>query len=239
MAQRAAGEAPELRLATRPRCTWSTTSATGPTDAIPEDSRFYWKSYFRYGDRFRAVPLFIPIYGDAVRAKTYWRSMASQYLQARRWAWGVTDIPYVIQNAIRHTEIPFWSRVWRIVNLFGEHINWAIAPFVIMFGATMPLLLNPAFAETTLGQNLPLYATTMLSIGRAGAVRPDLGRAPDRAAAAVASGGLWPRFLSLRAMGGAAVRRHLLQQPAGPGCADAAAHRALPRVPRHREGLSR
>ncbi|MGH2395165.1 MAG: hypothetical protein ACRDGH_17015, partial [Candidatus Limnocylindria bacterium] len=33
------------------------------TDAIPEDSRFYWKSYFRYGDRFRAVPLFIPIYG--------------------------------------------------------------------------------------------------------------------------------------------------------------------------------
>ena len=39
------------------------------TDAIPEDSRFYWKSYFRYGDRFRAVPLFIPIYGDAVRAR--------------------------------------------------------------------------------------------------------------------------------------------------------------------------
>ena len=30
------------------------------TDAIPEDSRFYWKSYFRYGDRFRAVPLFMP-----------------------------------------------------------------------------------------------------------------------------------------------------------------------------------
>src|SRR5207237_7339801 len=43
------------------------------TDAIPEDSRFYWKSYFTYGERFRAVPLFIPIYGDAVRARSYWR----------------------------------------------------------------------------------------------------------------------------------------------------------------------
>ena len=138
------------------------------TDAIPEDSRFYWKSYFTYGDKFRAVPLFIPIYGDAVRAKTYWRSMASQYLQARRWAWGVTDIPFVIQNALRHTEIPIWSRIWRILNLFGEHINWAIAPFVIMFGATIPLLLNPAFAQTTLGQNLQLYATVMLSIGLVG-----------------------------------------------------------------------
>ena len=138
------------------------------TDAIPEDSRFYWKSYFTYGDKFRAVPLFIPIYGDAVRAKTYWRSMATQYLQARRWAWGVTDIPFVIQNAMRHSEIPIWSRIWRILNLFGEHINWAIAPFVIMFGATIPLLLNPAFAQTTLGQNLQLYATVMLSIGLVG-----------------------------------------------------------------------
>jgi hypothetical protein len=135
------------------------------TDAIPEDSRFYWKSYFRYGERFRAVPLFMPIYGDAVRARTYWRTMAEQYLQVRRWAWGVTDIPFVIQNAIRHNEIPFWSRFWRVANLFGEHINWAIAPFVITFGATVPLLLNPAFAETTLGQNLPIFASTMLTLG--------------------------------------------------------------------------
>jgi hypothetical protein len=138
------------------------------TDAIPEDSRFYWKSYFRYGDRFRAVPLFIPIYGDAVRARGYWRSMAEQYLQARRWAWGVTDIPYVIQNALAHPEIPFWSRFWRVMNLFGEHINWAIAPFVVMFGATVPLLINPAFAETTLGQNLPFFASVMLTIALVG-----------------------------------------------------------------------
>ena len=135
------------------------------TDAIPEDSRFYWKSYFTYGDRFRAVPLFIPIYGDAVRARTYWRSLATQYMQARRWAWGVTDIPFVVQNAFRHSEIALSSRIWRVGNLFGEHINWAIAPFVIMFGATVPLLLNPTFAQTTLGQNLPLYASTMLSVG--------------------------------------------------------------------------
>jgi hypothetical protein len=135
------------------------------TDAIPEDSRFYWKSYFTYGDRFRAVPLFIPIYGDAVRARTYWRSLATQYMQARRWAWGVTDIPFVVQNAVRHSEIPLSSRAWRILNLFGEHINWAIAPLVLTFGAAVPIFLNPAFAETTLGQNLPLYASTMLTMG--------------------------------------------------------------------------
>ena len=140
------------------------------TDAIPEDSRFYWKSYFTYGDRFRAVPLFIPIYGDAVRARGYWRSLATQYVQARRWAWGVTDIPFVIQNAIRHREIPLFSRAWRIINLFGEHINWAIAPLVVTFGAAVPLFVNPAFGQTTLGQNLPLYAAAMLSLALLGLV---------------------------------------------------------------------
>jgi len=134
------------------------------TDAIPEDSRFYWKSYFTYGERFRAVPLFIPIYGDAVRARSYWRSLMTQYVQARRWAWGVTDIPYVVQNAIRHSEIPLLSRVWRILNLFWEHISWAIGPFVITFGTVIPLVLNPAFGQTILGQNLPIYASTMLSM---------------------------------------------------------------------------
>ena len=85
-------------------------------------------------------------------------------MQARRWAWGVTDLPYVIQNAMTHPEISLWSRAWRILSLFVEHINWAIAPFVVAFGATVPLLINPAFARTTLGQNLPLYASSMLTI---------------------------------------------------------------------------
>ncbi len=133
------------------------------TDAIPEDSRFYWKSFFRYSGEFQAIPLFIPIYGDAVRARSYPRTLVQQYTQIRRWAWGVTDIPYYIRNAFAHSEIPRWKRVRRLVDLWLDHINWAIAPFVIIFGSNVPLLLNPSFAQTTLGQNLPLYAAWLLT----------------------------------------------------------------------------
>jgi hypothetical protein len=133
------------------------------TDAIPEDSRFYWKSFFRYSGEFQAIPLFIPMYGDAVRAKSYPRTLVQQYTQIRRWAWGVTDIPYYIRNAFAHSEIPRWTRIRRLVDLWLDHINWAIAPFVIIFGSNIPLLLNPRFAETTLGQNLPLYAAWLLT----------------------------------------------------------------------------
>ncbi|HXG40051.1 MAG TPA: hypothetical protein VNJ28_03835, partial [Candidatus Limnocylindrales bacterium] len=133
------------------------------TDAIPEDSRFYWKSFFRFGGEFQARPLFIPIYGDAVRARSYPRSLVQQYLQIRRWAWGVTDIPFYIRNALVHREIPLGRRIRRLVDLWVDHINWAIAPFVIIFGSNVPLLLNEQFRQSTLGQNLPLYAAWLLT----------------------------------------------------------------------------
>jgi hypothetical protein len=138
------------------------------TDAIPEDSRFYWKSFFRYSGEFRAVPLFIPMYGDAVRARSYPRTLIEQYMQIRRWAWGVTDIPFYIRNALEHHEIPRSQRVRRLVDLWLDHINWAIAPFVILFGSNLPLLIsnwmgNTDFAYSALGQNLPLYATWLLT----------------------------------------------------------------------------
>ena len=47
------------------------------------------------------------------------------------------------------------------------------------------------------------------------------------------------RVAQLRPVDRAAVRRDPVQQPAGPRRADAAPDRALPGVPRHREGLSR
>ncbi|TME84279.1 MAG: hypothetical protein E6I45_02025 [Chloroflexi bacterium] len=138
------------------------------TDAIPEDSRFYWKSFFRYSGEFRAVPLFIPMYGDAVRARSYPRSLVQQYMQIRRWAWGVTDIPFYIRNALAHSEIPRGQRVRRLLDLWLDHINWAIAPFVLIFGSNIPLLISrwfggSDFARSTLGQQLPVYASLLLT----------------------------------------------------------------------------
>jgi hypothetical protein len=133
------------------------------TDAIPEDSRFYWKSFFRYSGQFRSEPLFIPVYGDAVRARSYPKTLVQQYTQIRRWAWGVTDIPYFIDNAMNHKEIPLRERAARLLDMWMEHLNWAIAPFVITLGATLPVALNQTFAQTAFGQQLPVYASWLLT----------------------------------------------------------------------------
>jgi hypothetical protein len=133
------------------------------TDAIPEDSRFYWKSFFRYSGQFRAEPLFIPVFGDAVRARSYPRSLMQQYTQIRRWAWGVTDIPFFIDNALDHNEIPLRERIARLIDLWFDHINWAVAPFYLVLGASLPLALNQTFAVTIFGQQLPVYAGWLLT----------------------------------------------------------------------------
>ena len=62
-------------------------------DVIPEDSRFYWKAFFRFGERFQMKSVWLPIYGDSPIGRDYAASHASQYNQIKRWAWGITDVP--------------------------------------------------------------------------------------------------------------------------------------------------
>ncbi|MDQ6878413.1 MAG: hypothetical protein M3082_12135 [Candidatus Dormibacteraeota bacterium] len=39
-------------------------------DVIPEDSRFYWKAFFRFGERFQVKTVWLPIYGDSPAVTT-------------------------------------------------------------------------------------------------------------------------------------------------------------------------
>ena len=45
-----------------------------------------------------------------------------------------------------------------------DHFLWPVNWFAITLGATIPVLLNPAFAQTVMGQNLPRIAMVILSV---------------------------------------------------------------------------
>jgi cellulose synthase/poly-beta-1,6-N-acetylglucosamine synthase-like glycosyltransferase len=105
---------------------------------IQEDSRFFWRCFFRYGERLRVVAVPLPIYGDCPRAKTYSGTHASQYNQIKRWAWGVSDVPFVFLNMMTHPEIPLWLRVYRFLLLVFNHLMWVGMPLLLLFGASIP-----------------------------------------------------------------------------------------------------
>jgi len=136
-------------------------------DVIPEDSRFYWKAFFAFGARFSVKSVYLPIYGDSPNSRDYASTHMSQYNQIKRWAWGVTDVPYVLARLFKHPEIPRWLRFRRFSNLFANHLNWVFLPLLLMFGASVPLWVSTDFSLTDLGQTLwsasGLLLTTTLS----------------------------------------------------------------------------
>lgn len=111
-------------------------------DVIPEDSRFFWKSFFRYGESLKIRPAFLTVHGDAPRARDYAGTHVSQYNQIKRWAWGATDIPYVTQRMARHPEIPRRLRVQRFKFLLFNHLAWATLPLLLLFGGALPAMLD-------------------------------------------------------------------------------------------------
>jgi len=133
-------------------------------DVIQEDSRLFWKVFFRYGEKVRVEPLFLPVFGDAVHSASYRKALASLYDQMRRWAWGASDVPYVIARCLRHREIPLWVRMRATVDVITNYFNWATMPIILALGAFFPFYLNPAFAETVIGYNLPLFTSRLLTL---------------------------------------------------------------------------
>jgi cellulose synthase/poly-beta-1,6-N-acetylglucosamine synthase-like glycosyltransferase len=133
-------------------------------DVIPEDSRFYWKSFFRFGRDFSMRSVWLPLYGDSPQSRDYASTHLSQYNQIKRWAWGITDVPYVLRRLFNHPEIPMRLRLRRFANLFFNHLNWIFLPVLLMFGSSLPVLVSVDFSITDLGQDLWRYSSLILCV---------------------------------------------------------------------------
>jgi hypothetical protein len=139
-------------------------------DVIPEDSRFYWKSFFATHGQLQMVPVFLPIYGDAPEASDrgiFWERMkthANQYNQIKRWAWGVSDVPYVTVRLLRHAEISLWLRARRYGYMVFNHLTWTTLPVLLLFGAALPRLLQEDWNLTPAADRLALYAFILINI---------------------------------------------------------------------------
>jgi cellulose synthase/poly-beta-1,6-N-acetylglucosamine synthase-like glycosyltransferase len=132
-------------------------------DVIPEDSRFFWKAFFRYGAQLKVLPAYLPMYGDAPRAADYGTTLASQYNQIKRWAWGVTDVPYVASRMTSHPEIPLRLRMERFRMLVFNHLSWATVPMLILISGTLPSLFNYDYALSNMGAILETTASIILT----------------------------------------------------------------------------
>ncbi|HEY7801654.1 MAG TPA: glycosyltransferase family 2 protein [Dehalococcoidia bacterium] len=100
-------------------------------DVVPEDWHMFLKCFFELGGEPDVQPILLPVGNDGVRAHSYTRTFWEHYQQARRHAWGCTDIPYAIKQAAAHPEIPFLRRLRRVWSLTENHVLWSAQWFLI------------------------------------------------------------------------------------------------------------
>jgi hypothetical protein len=91
-------------------------------------------------------------------------ALRSRYEQEKRWAWGITDVPYAIHQFFTTPHIPFLAKSFRLMYVIETHFFWPTAFFILTLGASIPALVNPVFSRTSLGYNLPKMSGLILTI---------------------------------------------------------------------------
>lgn len=127
------------------------------TRSIVEDGHQYWRSYFYFNGDYSVVPIYVPIYQDAVLSDTYKKTLKAQFVQLRRWAYGASDVPYVAVRLFsrKNRVVPFGSTLGRFLRLLDGHVTRACIPILIAVGGWVPLLLNSQAARDVAAHQLP------------------------------------------------------------------------------------
>lgn len=133
-------------------------------DVIPEDYHLFFKVYFALGEKVSTRGIFLPVLVDAAESRTLVGTLINQYEQSKRWAWGVSDIPYVIRGVFLNGHIALADRLQRLMYLLEHHIFWPSNWFILTIGSSIPPLLNPPFARTVLGHNLSQISSGILTL---------------------------------------------------------------------------
>jgi len=134
------------------------------TDIIPEDWHVFFQAFFTFGGKVKTIPLFTIVNGDAVFSGGTMKTLANRYEQEKRWAWGVTDVGYVLKKFFQTPNIDFWAKFKKIAFIIETHLFWPTSFFILTISASLPPLINPSFRRTVLGLLLPKLSALILTL---------------------------------------------------------------------------
>jgi len=127
-----------------------------PVDMISDDSVIYWKAFLFYNGAYRVVPLYITVSMDVAYSSNIFKTMAMQYKQKRRWAWGVENFPFLVSAFLSGSRIDWPVKLRRAGQLLESHVTWAVWAVILVLIGPLPLLFGGNFfSQMAIGYNLP------------------------------------------------------------------------------------
>ena len=135
-----------------------------PVDMVSDDSVIYWKAFLFYKGDYRVVPLYITVSMDVAYSHNLFKTIAIQYKQKRRWAWGVENLSFVVLGFLKSKDISFITKLRRSFQLLESHVTWAVWSILLFLIAPLPLLVGGAFFnQMSIGYNLPKITGLLLN----------------------------------------------------------------------------
>lgn len=134
------------------------------TDVIPEDWHIWLQAFFKFGEKVKTIPIYLPVSADAVTAKGILKTFKNRYEQERRWAWGASDIPYAVKRSFETPHISPVVKLRKLLLLVETHLFWPTAFFILTLSSSIPPLVNPVFKRTVMGFVLPKLSSLILTI---------------------------------------------------------------------------
>jgi|GEM_PF-1615404 len=130
----------------------------------PEDFHIFFKSLFKFNNYVETIPLYLKIMSDAAEGSTHWETFKNNYMQERRWAWGISDDGWILKNILLK-----WKKLSLRVKYIGFHVIWdhisgSIGALVVLIGGNIPPLLNLEFRNTVFGVRLPGVSSSIIQL---------------------------------------------------------------------------
>jgi hypothetical protein len=138
------------------------------SQVVQDDSRQFWTAYFVYKGRHYLENIYSPVYMDAVLGNSYLETLKNQYKQLRRWAWGVSDLPFIVFNIFKVKELSLKRKIYEILHFIESVFFWATGPIILLFAGITPNLVNKDFGYSILSHNLPYIISNLLNVAAIG-----------------------------------------------------------------------
>ena len=132
-------------------------------DKVNDDSGFYWKAYYHFKGDYKVIPHYMPISADTVLDVNLLKTFENQYLQLKRWSYGVEHVPYIIRKYFTSKELDFWDKTDKLLFILWSYFKWGtLALFVTFAGLFIPLI-NPNYSQSVVAYKLPVISSWILT----------------------------------------------------------------------------
>ena len=139
-------------------------------NVIPDDSRQFWRMFYGTEGRAKTVPLHVSVYLDGVDADGFWNTVKEQYRQIRRWAYGIIDFPYIMEQNAVSPKIPLGLRIAQTYRQISQFHLWAVVPLLLMTlrpvaGAVEPVAVHSSWMVADLAAVAIIASGVMSPLG--------------------------------------------------------------------------